>query len=148
MRICFLSVVIVLLIVIGCSSPDKQREFVVEPVNGISFKFEILEMHGPSVTKNKPENLYQSMNYRLTLTNNTKQEIYFNPGDVIVRVNGVDNLYTGPQSLGSGEWRTEAYPPGSTSFHSFTYFPEELLHLKVKDIRTFSLVSNGLENPP
>jgi hypothetical protein len=139
-------VLIVFIILIGCSSPDEPKVFVVEPADGISFKFEILEIHNPIVTKNKPENPHQSMYYRLTITN--KRPVWFNPGNVKMRINGVENVYTGPNSLGSGEWATKAYPPGSHAFNSITYFPEELLYLKMEDIRTFSLVSDGLVDIP
>jgi len=44
--------------------------------------FEIIEMLDPSYSRKKRENSHKSMNYRLTLTNNTEGEIYFNPGNL------------------------------------------------------------------
>lgn len=148
MRTSLLSVLIAFVILIGCSSPDEPKVFMVEPASGISFKFKILEMIDPSYSRKQPENRYQGMNYKLTLTNNTGQQIYFNPGNVIIRINGVENVYTGPQGLGSGEWSTRACPTGSTVFNSYTVFPEELVGVKIEDIRTFSMEASGLKNSP
>ena len=148
MRTFLRAILIFLLILIGCSSPEEPKVFVFEPVDGISFKFEILKMLDPSYSKDDRENRYEGVNYRLTLTNNTEREIYFNPGNVRVRINGVASEYTRPQGLGSGEWTTKPYPTGSTVFNSISMFPEKLVGVKIEDIRTFSLESTGLEGPP
>ena len=139
MRKSLFAALITVTVLIGCSSP---KEYVFKPLEEVSLAFSLYRVKYMSDTKSV------FVRYELTLTNIGTTEISFDPGDIKIRINGLENEFTYYDSIGSVMTESQVYAPGSTVFNLYSVFPEELKGLKIKDIKTVSLESSGLEGSP
>lgn len=139
MRSTLLTTLISFVIFIGCSQP---KEYIFQPLDNISFAFEVHNL------KYRPDTTSVFVYYELTVTNNATNEINFNPDDIKMRINGLENKYTYYDSLGSVMTESQAYSTGSAVFDLYSVFSKELKGLKLRDIQTVTLESSGLEDSP
>ena len=96
-------------------------------------------------TKKIQDQIYSFVYFKYSIKNHHPQKLYFHPGKIRVRYNGVINIAAEYESIASAQTRNVELPKGETDYFLSLVFKHISMDLKIDD---FEIIDTGLsENP-
>lgn len=139
--VCIITAIVMIFFITNLITPETiiyKKNNALENLD-VAFQFERAE------TKELLNEIYSLVYFKYSIKNHHNKKLYFHPGKIRVRYNGVINTSTEYDSIASAVTETVELPKGDKDFFLYLVFKHISMDIKIDD---FKIIDTGLsENP-